>query len=180
MKTSKFNADRLAEVKEKCDVYYIYSAELIIMDDLSFDTLQYYVGLREFEHKDMQMMMEEDEEISIIVKPRGGFHANSRCRIPIGNVTMSIVQGHLMYTDSIHEYEVGLLTEDGLMECKEFYKMDIPKGMNLGDYSYCYDGCHEHCGSCVIGHMSFEDLCKLICAVTVKYHGKMDGVCIKF
>ncbi len=171
IKTKSFNQEKLNEVINKfsnyVDAHFGQVENFCIMYPEALDIFGPYIGLRPVENSDIINMMEEDKELNRITKKRNGLPGRRFLRLHIGHITMSIVQGHYLYTRNDHEYEIALLDTHGMIKCEEFHAIDLPEYVNKGDYSSCAgdEGC-ENCSSQIIPYLNFSELTDYICAIS--------------
>lgn len=179
IKTETFNQEKLDEVIDKfnnyVDAHFGQVRNFVIMYPEALDIFGPYIGLRPVENSDIIDMMQEDAEMNKIVGTRNGLPGKRFLRLDIGHITLSIVQGHYLYTRHDHEYEIALLDSDGMISCEEFAAIQLPAHVNRGDYSACLldEGCNN-CGSQVIPYLAFADLKDYICAIS-KYIASYDN-----
>lgn len=160
IETNEFNSERFNELSEKDNVYRIEEYKLVIVNQVLLETLGQYVGIREFTNSDMQNLLVVDEDIEKIIPERHNMPARAAFSFHINNFIISVVQGHLLYTDSVKNYEIALINKiGGWVDSKTFKKLNIPKETPIGDYAYVMDG-DKGCG--IIGYLPFKHLCTYI------------------
>ena len=171
IKTEHFNQEKFDEVVNKfnnyVDAHFSCVDNFVIMYPEALDIFGPYIGVRPVENYDIINMMQEDADMNKILGVRNGLPGRRFLRLNIGHITMSIVQGHYLYTRHDHEYEIALLDQNGMIRCEEFSKINLPDYINKGDYSSCLmDEACDNCSSQIIPYLAFAELTEYICAVS--------------
>ncbi len=160
IETNEFNLERFNELSEKDNVYRIEEYKLVIVNEVLLETLGQYVGIREFKNADMQNLIVVNEETEKLMPKKNGMPATSRFAFHINNFIISVIQGHLVYSNNINEYEIALINKlGGWVNSQTFKELNIPEETPVGDYNHEMDG-DNGCG--IIGYLPFEHLCTYI------------------
>lgn len=177
IKKENFNEERFIETAKKfSDVSQHHTFEnFIIMHKTAIKVLGDYIGIRPINNNDFISMMQIDKDLQSVFV---GMSASLRTNLPakrflalsIGDITLSIIQGYYAYTKKEDEYEIAILNKKGMISCCEFKRLNLPEGINTGDYSICETDCQEeYCSSQVIGYLQFDELIDYICAIADRY-----------
>ncbi len=134
IKKENFSEERFIETAKKfSDVSQHHTFEnFVIMHKTAIEVFGDYMGVRPIENSDIINMMEEDKELNKIAKERNGLPGRRFLRLHIDHITMSIVQGHYLYTSNDHEYEIAILNKNGMISCCEFSNIKVPGGIGGG------------------------------------------------